>query len=577
LVLEADCQDVIFFSATGPVRLRFHLQLNGKTFTEHWTKFADQIFDYCDRNDDGKLDKEEARFLSLLRLGERNGAPSGFIINGESFDPTANAGAPQRKSLDFVTLDTDKNGFVSREEFVAGLNRSGFGPIEVVLPPPSGSTEQLTAALFKHLDKNTDGKLSKEEMDAGVDALMRLDQNEDEIITAEELLQKGPRNTFGNQLVIVNGPIAPNMSASGSRPQKADILPIRREATSAEVVQELIVRLDKDKNGKLSKTELTMSAEAFAKLDKNGDGQLDSTEIVAWLKAGPDVELAVPLGGATQSMNGMMAKDAGNQRSMEVKAAKGSALAKVIQTGADGVPRLFLPDAILSLTSSSQNQQNFYVVSFLSLNGQFDEIFKMAAGANKGLDKKKIGETPQLQYILSFFDIADRNGDGILELAELNRFLKLQSSGRDAQVQINVTDEGRGLFDLIDANHDGRLSMREIRNAWKQVAALSKDGKSIDRESLPKQIPMYVHRVNLTGSTGSYAFSAPPFFGGVSRVIATAQQGPAWFQKMDRNGDGDVSRKEFLGPPELFDRLDKDGDGLISLQEGENAEKAPKK
>src|SRR5262249_17362573 len=40
--------------------------------------------------------------------------------------------------------------------------------------------------------------------------------------------------------------------------------------------------------------------------------------------------------------------------------------------------------------------------------------------------------------------------------------------------------------------------------------------------------------------------------------------GPAWFRKMDRNRDGDVSRREFLGSDEEFKKIDTDGDGLIS-------------
>jgi Ca2+-binding EF-hand superfamily protein len=43
---------------------------------------------------------------------------------------------------------------------------------------------------------------------------------------------------------------------------------------------------------------------------------------------------------------------------------------------------------------------------------------------------------------------------------------------------------------------------------------------------------------------------------------------------MDRNRDGDVSRREFLGPREQFDHLDRDKDGLIDSDEAANAAKA---
>ena len=53
---------------------------------------------------------------------------------------------------------------------------------------------------------------------------------------------------------------------------------------------------------------------------------------------------------------------------------------------------------------------------------------------------------------------------------------------------------------------------------------------------------------------------------------ATKPAGPAWFRKMDRNGDGDVSPREFLGTPEDFKRIDADGDGLIDAREAERAD-----
>ena len=42
---------------------------------------------------------------------------------------------------------------------------------------------------------------------------------------------------------------------------------------------------------------------------------------------------------------------------------------------------------------------------------------------------------------------------------------------------------------------------------------------------------------------------------------------PVWFRKMDRNNDGDISPREWLGTDEDFKAIDTDGDGLISIVE----------
>ncbi len=52
-----------------------------------------------------------------------------------------------------------------------------------------------------------------------------------------------------------------------------------------------------------------------------------------------------------------------------------------------------------------------------------------------------------------------------------------------------------------------------------------------------------------------------------------AEEGPKWFRKMDRNRDGDISRREFLGPRAAFERLDADGDGLITAKEAAMSKK----
>ena len=46
-------------------------------------------------------------------------------------------------------------------------------------------------------------------------------------------------------------------------------------------------------------------------------------------------------------------------------------------------------------------------------------------------------------------------------------------------------------------------------------------------------------------------------------------RGPEWFQALDRNGDGDLARREFVGDAGQFDFYDADRDGLISSAEAD--------
>ncbi|MGE3808099.1 MAG: hypothetical protein AB7K24_25845, partial [Gemmataceae bacterium] len=66
----------------------------------------------------------------------------------------------------------------------------------------------------------------------------------------------------------------------------------------------------------------------------------------------------------------------------------------------------------------------------------------------------------------------------------------------------------------------------------------------------------------------------------VGRPVVNPNQparGPAWFRKMDSNGDGDISPREFLGTEAEFARLDRDSDGLINLDEAEAVGKVSNK
>ena len=52
-------------------------------------------------------------------------------------------------------------------------------------------------------------------------------------------------------------------------------------------------------------------------------------------------------------------------------------------------------------------------------------------------------------------------------------------------------------------------------------------------------------------------------------TIPRTVSGPRWFQRMDRNRDGDISEREFLFDAATFKRLDQNQDRLISADEAE--------
>ena len=313
----AEAVDVVL---PGPVRVRVEAPAGPE-----WGTFLDKLFDHFDRDRDSTLSAAEAgRVFPLPR-------PGGTV-------------APP--------------GRCSRAEFRDHYRRAGFAPVVGVVRPPSADVRRLSAALFRALDRDGDGTISRAEWAAAPALLRRFDENEDEVLDAAELLAAAPADAGpvgseirvesrmgdallvplpkggGNKKLILDGGSEVRVTVAdaggGIRAAKefylaqfADALAGRAGLTKADLdadaglqaVAGMASAADRDGDGRLTAGELAgfldlialgvecqvvvtvedRGGSLFDRLDADADGRLDVAELTR-AAALPPAERANPVG-----------------------------------------------------------------------------------------------------------------------------------------------------------------------------------------------------------------------------------------------------------------------------------------
>jgi Ca2+-binding EF-hand superfamily protein len=566
--------DFVFFGDLRPVLVRVHVEIDGKPHGQVWDEFLGKLFKYLDRDGNGTLSKEEAERAPTAPQLMRYLNGMSFYDN-ELFLVGRGGGANGAKMAD---LDANKDGKVTPDELKAYYKKTGFRAVSLGMGSTSGDSQALTDALFKYLDANKDGKLSKEELAAAPERLRPLDTDDDEMISVAELVPNRFGNEEGFAVAIGGGDVGQQ-----ALPDNAPLFRVEGAAPNDKLARRLLSQYDKDHNGKLSAKEIGLGAAEFAALDKNKDGQLDLSELSAFAGRPADLEMIYRLGkvpkgkepgGLLKVILQDLPRSQGNERVQPVSLFspddRPQPLAGSV-TKAGGGLKLGLPDAHIEFKAGTSAAMND-----AGIKEYYLQQFKEADVAKKGYLERKPLENGQYQFFLFFFALADRNGDNKLTEKELSDFLDLQQAGSVCVVSLTAHDLGRGLFELIDvAPRDGRLGLREMRTAWSRLAALDRDGDgAISRTEVPRQVQLSVRQ---SGLGYPYQF-APAAVGYRSEMpVSAPTRGPLWFRKMDRNADGDVSPREWLGTEEEFKKIDADGDGLISAEEAERYDALLKK
>jgi Ca2+-binding EF-hand superfamily protein len=415
-------------------------------------------------------------------------------------------GGPARFAFNFAVIDADGDGRVTEAEFAEYYRQFGDAAFQLRALPPGPSPDALSAALFRLADRDGDGRLSPAEIAALPDVLMARDRDGDELVSADELLRE--------PVAVPGQPRAPR-PAAGQPP----LILITPGEGSARLAQLLWNRYQKGSGPE--------------ELANYGDRPADVT-ITARLghrRAGePAVDVAAPPSvRVTRTDDGVVLGLAGAR--FELRCLR------------DSVPAV------------AAEQQSALLRRCQALRaGRLGPLTLKAVQADR--------------WISGQFALLDRDLSGGIDEAEERAYAE-EILGPQARAQMSravllTPPAGRGLFDLLDRNRDGKLGRRELRSAAALLAPYAAADGSVGPDSIPpsQQLVLGLAPFDPSGEPADEA--GLPLYG--------AGTVPLWFRKMDRNRDGDISPKEFLGPREQFRKLDADGDGLISLAEAERAE-----
>ena len=528
----SDAQDFVLLLDQRPVFVRLHVNMDGKPFRQIWREYLERLFDERDRDHDGVLDKSEAAGVPDLTAGSL--AVRVAVQRANPLERAANA-----------------EGKITREAFLAYHEKSEAAPFTT---RQGQGRSQAATALFDLLDADHDHQLSAEELRGAELSLRKRDFDDDEIITDQELLPG--QNPYGSGIVVVQAGGQPGQARSGM------VFLIEPGTQPGNLATALLQRYDSNKDGAIAGTratspEVVLDPEVFAQLDTNGNGSLDADELGRFADRSPDVELRFAMG--TETVEDAEQEAQSNDR----QPSPGYSLKRLVS----GTYEIHTGDARLRIEKNNANPgapgRPVNQVQFR----QFDTD-------NKGyIDEDEAKRNP---FISNLFKVMDRNGDGMLRKEEFDAYFERLNEAAATRLTLEVTDNGQELFQMLDADSDGRLTLRELRAAPQLLTGrdADRDGR-LSGSEIPRNISMVLSRSVSSPNLGGRVVFAGAAGMRAQPPRAATPAGPLWFRKMDRNHDGDLSPREFLGSREDFDRLDANHDGLIDAKEAEQAGKLP--
>ena len=517
--MATDRTTLVVMAPAGPVFAEMNISVDGKAYRLWVTTF---LAGRIDLNRDGALTLNELQLIPERLLQQTKAGDAKKALRQAAADKAADSVAVGKFA----------------EWFAEQLSQS-FNMIAGAVQP---SEAVRMAAL---VDRNSDGSVSREELETGGRSLRFRDLDDDQTFTAAELLPfRDPRN---QQAAVI--PDAANLP----------FVQLGDAASVTRTVEQILKRYGTEQG--VAPEILRLPEAAIGSVDANGDGLIAPAELQALLNA-PVFHLVMDV----------QLSDRANASRLVLHIPDAvSGFCKATETGR-GRQKLVIDDMPIDIRSrGGGGDSRGMMVNFLLQRMSLFDKDKNSYVTEEEYPELQQEMASRLQVGGQFADV-DRNGDGMLLRNEVKEYIERDAVATQSRIEVSVKQDGKTLFKLLDANSDRRLTQRELREGFDvlQEYDVNQDEKLSESElgtAYSLQIGLGQAdslRIGSMQSMSMEARSTDAILPGVSGL-----EGPEWFRRMDRNQDRDVSYREFLGSRRIFETLDQDKDGLLSATEAE--------
>jgi Ca2+-binding EF-hand superfamily protein len=507
----ADAQDLILLAPLRPLHVRLHITVDRRPFRKLWRDRIEAAFAESDTDGDGRVTPEQAAKLVASLTG---------LPGDPARGPAGDSPRP---------LPADGAAGVSLAALLAHLERIA-PPLSVRVEPGVSGT-----AIFAILDADGDRRLSRAELLDAQRLLLRRDFNDDEAISADELIED-PRAYAREEGTAGGEPRIERSAAAGA------VVVLAADTTDASIAASLLDRYDRNRDGRLAlkgpEAEVGLEQSALGALPPHADGAISGEQLAALCRRHVDVEIPIALGAGGTSRSAARTNNEGFK----------------IRKRLTGDLKIEGAGIELDLRRNNRNP--------LRNSGQEIALSDYDADGNGYLDE---AESKQSPLFANAFAQMDSDHDGKVVKTEFESYMRSRSQAAGARLVLRVTDRGQDLFDQLDTTPDNQLSVREILAAARLLEIADRNGDGyLGGDEILQRLEWELSRA-AADVEDTFRLSTR----GAPRgpMLADQTAGPKWFMAMDRNQDGDLSSREFIGPPEAFERLDSNHDGLIDATE----------